>query len=94
MCDTNATNNVWIAKDKIRPIEILDKYIQSINTGPVSCNTDKTKQYTCDLKCRTRGIQIAAFNCGVILGWREMYLSESITQVALMYLDIIDNYIG
>jgi hypothetical protein len=71
--------------------EEFKKINKSIDT---TCNTDKSLDYTCELKCRTRGIQIAATNCGIIIAFREMWLSESRTQVALMYMDIVDNYIG
>jgi hypothetical protein len=59
-----------------------------------TCNTDKSKDYSCDLKCRTRGIQLAASNCGIVLAFREIYLAETKAQVALMYLDICDNFVG
>jgi len=58
----------------------------------LSCNTDKTKDFGCPLKCHTRGIQICATNCGIIIGYREIFLAESKTQVAVMLLDIYDNY--
>ena len=46
------------------------------------------------MKCKTRGIQIACNNCGIVVAHRELFGSESLTQVALMYLDMADNYIG
>ena len=33
---------------------------------------------------------ISAYNCGIINGYRELYGSESISQVVLFYLDLIE----
>ena len=35
---------------------------------------------------------LALSNCGIIVGYRELYGSESITQVANMYLDMVDQF--
>jgi hypothetical protein len=40
---------------------------------------------------KTRGILIIINNCGVIVGYRELYGSESLTQVANLYLDLVDS---
>jgi hypothetical protein len=61
-----------------------------INPFPTGYNNDKTITHTCDVKVKTRGILLALSNCGIILGYRELYGSESVTQVANMYLDIVD----
>ena len=58
------------------------------------CNTDKAKVFSCEHKCKTHGILLAAFNCGIVIGYRELFGKESTTQVALLYLDIYDYYIG
>ena len=57
-------------------------------------NTDKTNVYACDMKVKTRGIQLALTNCGIIVAYRELYGSESTTQVALVYLDLCDNFLS
>ena len=44
-----------------------------------------------DVKVKTRGILIMIINCGVIVGYRELYGSESLTQVANLYLDLVDS---
>jgi hypothetical protein len=59
-----------------------------------SCNTDKAKVFSCEHKCKTHGILLAVFNCGIVIGYRELFGKESTTQVALLYLDIYDYYIG
>lgn len=73
------------------PAREIQQYVLSKNLVN-SCNTDKTKDYTCNLKCRTRKLEIAATNCGIVVGYREIILAESKTQVALMYLDVCENY--
>jgi hypothetical protein len=43
-------------------------------------------------KKSSRGIQLAATNCGIVLGYRDLYGAEILTQVALFFLDIYDNF--
>jgi hypothetical protein len=83
----------WYKKDDL-PTNLLNNYIESKTNRKLlsSCNTDKTSCFSCDMKCRTRGIQLGINNCGVIVGYRELFGSESSSQVALMYLDICDHY--
>jgi hypothetical protein len=59
-----------------------------------TCNTDNAKVFSCDHRCKTHGILLAVFNCGIIIGYRELFGKESATQVALLYLDICDFYTG
>lgn len=59
-----------------------------------TCNTEKSKLTSCDIKCKTRGILIMATNCGIVVSFREMYGAESLTQVALFYLDTLDHWQG
>ena len=90
MVDTNLNKNKWLIKSDL-PLFLVSDYL--LQKNPIdSCNTDKTKDYSCQLKCRTRGLELAATNCGIVVGYREIFLAESKTQVALMYLDICDNY--
>jgi transcription elongation factor Elf1 len=82
---------LWYKKDSISR-EVLDLYFNQKNKQRklTSCNTDKTSVYACNLKCKTRGIELACSNCGIVLAFRELYGSESLTQVAYMYLDLVD----
>jgi len=60
-----------------------------------TCNTDKaSKFYSCNFKCKTRGLIIIAFNCGIIICFREMYGAESLRHVSHLYLDMIDHFCG
>ena len=58
------------------------------------CNTDKTTVYTCDIKVKTCGVLLACTCCGIIVNYKEYYGAKSCTQVALFYLETIDNYKG
>ncbi len=59
-----------------------------------TCNTDKSKIFSCEMKCKTRGIQLACSDTGIIIGFRELYGAESCTQVAQMYFDLCESYDG
>ena len=41
---------------------------------------------------KTRGVEIACAPCGIFLGIRELYGSESLTYVGFMVLDKFDDY--
>ena len=73
--------------------ELRQKHISKIrcSDNANSCNTDKTVLHACDVKVKTRGILIFMNNCGVIVGYRELYGSESLTRVANLYLDLVDS---
>ena len=69
------------------------KQAVAVDSGQIrtSCNTDKTSTFSCLLKCKTRGVEQACTSCGVIIGIRELFGSESLTQVAQMYMDMSDH---
>ena len=92
LCKTNLINLKWVSRDKIS----TDQYNTFTNKDPdnLDCNTDKEAVYSCTIKCKTRGIILAASNCGIILSFREIYGSESLSQVGLFYLDLLDNFKG
>ena len=96
LCKTERMDFRWFCRDDL-PSTLLQTFIDThrlTSETLTSCNTDKTNIYTCEMKCKTRGIQIACNNCGIVVAHRELFGSESLTQVALMYLDMADNYIG
>jgi hypothetical protein len=95
LCLTSEQKLKWIEVDKI-PTDIFDAFSNKgkSSVSLSSCNTDKAKVFSCEHKCKTRGILLAVFNCGILIGYRELFRKESTTQVALLYLDIYDYYIG
>ena len=63
-------------------------------SSEVSCNTDKSKVYTCELKSRTCGLQIICSNCGIILGYKDLLGSESCSQVAKLLVSFKRDFGG
>jgi hypothetical protein len=43
----------------------------------------------CLKKCRTEGLLVSSTNCGFIVGFRELFHKESISQVASFYIDTL-----
>lgn len=39
---------------------------RNMNKDDNLCNTDKTLQYSCIIKCKTAGILVAASNCSIV----------------------------
>jgi hypothetical protein len=95
LCKTTKSDLKWYLATSIPP-NVLQIFKDRNNSNEIkmSYNTDKSKFLSCDLKCRTRGLQLACMNCGIILVYKELYGSESCTQVALMYLQICANFSG
>jgi hypothetical protein len=90
-CCTNKKQNKWL-KIKDVPITMYNNFLNTQTKKTVeisSCNTDKTK-LTIYNKCKTRGIVLVVYNCGIVLSFRELYGSESLSQVGLFLLDTID----
>jgi hypothetical protein len=50
-------------------------------------NTDKEAVFTYPIKCKIRGVELACTNWSKIVGFRELFLSESLTQVATFFYD-------
>ena len=74
----------------------METYRASKNRGRsiTKCNTDKTAQYSCDMKVKTCGLLLACTPCNIILNVKEFYGAESCSQVALFYLETRKNFIG
>jgi hypothetical protein len=78
------------------PSILLESYRISKNKGrsTSTCNTDKTAQYTCEMKVKTCGLLLACTPCNIILNVKEFYGAESCSQVALFYLETRKNFKG
>jgi len=85
----------WVKAEAL-PVELLDEFRTLKNRGrsATKCNTDKTAQYTCDVKVKTCGLLLACTPCGIILNVKEFYGAESCPQVALFYLETRKNFEG
>ena len=93
LCLNEMGQHCWFKSDDLPP----DMYLEFIKSKSqpdygISCNRDKSKFFSCDMKTKTRGIQIGCTNCGICVCWRELYGSESLTQVGLLHLDTCDNF--
>ena len=78
----------WFRKDFI-PKDLLTKYICKKKMKLAlkkTCNTDKSNIFACAIKCKTRGIHLACEDQGKILAYRELYGSESFTQVVFRFM--------
>jgi hypothetical protein len=98
---------IIIYKEKLeldKPLWCLEKFIPSnlVNifwnqypnynqTSTHNTNCLVNKDEVCNNKCRTKGVLLTAYNCGIICSYREILSSESLTQVAQLLLDTISN---
>ena len=96
LCRISTGELKWFTKHDI-PAEVFLQF-QKRNISECEnnqfCQIDKSNMYSCLFKCKTRGLILAAFDCGIVLGWRDLYGAESLAQIAYMYLDILDAYKG
>jgi len=86
----------WV-KENFVSQEMLDKFnsdnLESTEKGVFeepNCKTNKHFGIPYENKKRTRGLLVSSFNCGIVNGYREIFGSESVRQVVLFYLDLID----
>ncbi len=96
LCRTTEVDFKWFRKDLV-PHDLLKQYIDKKTTEIYTiktCNTDKSKIFACEMKCKTRGVQLACSDSGIVLAFRELYGAESCTQVAQMYIDLCKSFIG
>ena len=89
----NTVLNPYLKKSKDKK-SMYDKENESRYNKARECEVDKTDQYATDMKCRSRGILIACYSCGVIAGYKEMHGSESLQQVAAFLLELKKNFDG
>ena len=73
LCQTTLTDLKWIEKSLLS----LEQYENFVKKDINTCNTVKTKVYSCESKCKTRGVLLGATNCGLVISFSELYGSES-----------------
>jgi hypothetical protein len=56
-----------------------------------NCHIEKEYPIPCKKKCRTTGVLLTVYNCGIVCGYREICSSESLTQVSIFLLDILQH---
>lgn len=94
LCRTTEVPFKWIKRDLV-PTELVKLFNEKKTTTSIpTCNTYKSRIFSCHMKCKTRGIQLACSDRGIVLGFRELYGSESCMQVAQMYLDLCEAFTG
>jgi hypothetical protein len=91
LCKTNTDPHKWLTSKQI-PIEIMTHFKETRLNKISSCNTSKENVYSCQLKSRTVGIQISCCNCGIVHCWKELYGAESLSQVALLLVEIKEQF--
>ena len=91
MCETGPNDKKWFAANDV-PCDIKGAYISKVRPSEYlnQCNIIKISITSCEVKVKTRGILLMIASCGVIVGYREICGSESITQEANMYLDMVE----
>lgn len=92
MCKSNLFAVKWLTEKQL-PNDKLEQFKDGLIEKDTSCNTNKDNVFSCPLKCKTVGVQIASCNCGIIQSWKEMYGSESLAQVALFLTEINEQFI-
>jgi hypothetical protein len=85
----------WLSQKNI-PEEIFENFLLRVGHVPLpnTCNTLKKTTTSCEIKCKIRGIIVAMSNCGIIISFREIFGSESLSQVTMLYLDTLELFQG
>jgi hypothetical protein len=72
---------------------LIDEFLETnikIKNKNQSCTVEKDFKNSCVNKCRTTGVLLSVLNCGFINGYREILTAESLTQVTIFLLDLIE----
>ena len=80
LCKTSQGELKWLSKYDC-PDQLYKDYCLTFQRpqGFSECHTDKTVtnygklDLSCINKSKTRGVVLAVFNCGIILGYRELF---------------------
>ena len=85
-----------MTKEQLAELNENDLTTILIGISQKNCNIDKTKdkQYFSQMKSRTKGLLLAMSNNGLIFSYKEIFFSESCTQVAMFYFETIANFHG
>ena len=92
LCYTIKAVVKWLKRAHISDHDFEIFQQQTYQQKSQSYNTFKAKH--CTMKCKTRGILLAATNCGIVISFRELFGAESLKQVAQLYLDTFDLFEG
>lgn len=94
---SDAINEVyfWVTSKQIMATKI-NSYVEQLKTfqkkdNEITCSSSKMYTLPCVKKTRTVGMFLSCYNCGIISGYREIFGSESTTQVVAFLLFLIDN---
>ncbi len=97
---TNGNKKLFWSEEAYIPPYLLHDYFTAYSsklatndTGKLTCSVDKESQIPCVKKCRSMGVLVSAYNCGVINGYREIFVAESLSQVGIFILDLITHAI-
>jgi hypothetical protein len=93
---SGANEQIFWCEEKFVPKRLLDDFfIVSASRSQseqlqFECRVQKDLVIPCLKKCRTTGVLLTVFNCGIICGYREIFSAESLSQVAIFLLDIAE----
>ena len=86
---------VWLNEESL-PKETLGSFLSYWNSSQEkeatesTCTVRKDMDYPCNNKTRTKGVLLAVYNCGIIGGYQEIFNNESLLQVSLFILDLLE----
>ena len=86
---SGTNEQIFWCEEKFVPKRLLDDFFIVYATRSQSeqlqleCRVQKDLVIPCLKKCRTTGVLLTVFNCGIICGYREIFSAESLSQVAI-----------
>ena len=92
----NGEKTFWLEECYI-PRDIIQKYMSDWSKSSTenvaandTCRIRKDNDIPCLKKTRTKGMFLLVFNCGIIGSFKEIFGSESLSQVSSCLLEIIE----
>jgi hypothetical protein len=79
-----------IPREKLRAFLSVWKISEERSMTETCCRVRKELDIPCTKKTRTKGVLLAVFNCGIVGAYKEIFSEESLTQVSMFFLELLD----
>lgn len=81
----------WAGEKQI-PSNVLNFYLTNLKSVDTeTCNSMKKFTLPCEKKVRTVGVFLATFNCGIVIGFKEILKKETLRQALNFSLELTEN---
>ncbi len=91
---SDASSFFWLSEKQLLASRVIDfsRIILEHKKKYLNKNKCDKLALVCEKKARSKGILIASTNCGIVTGYKEIFGSESLSQVSAFCCELVDIY--